>query len=299
MKRFGFVLLLAGCATSPAPPSLEYGAQRESTGWIEIPMGKIPVDKGLEWQGIKVYLSMMDILIAVDTTTGRVLWNEMVGAFWNRLAFKEIDIGASSRIWAVELRPRRTEKEGADLVQYHDLRSGKLIEPHMAGQGPDVCLPITKEWHGTPSRLDKSFYLVVSTAENWRTLRSRMFDGLERGPKDEPIDFGREMVVVLSDGDSFNCGGISAAQVDESEDRIRLRVKHHYYQTFRSGNDPAPLRPDDRPYGLIVLPRHEGKPVLVEYNHQQYIGGPPIWKEKVRLMLTGDAGRELDALPKE
>jgi hypothetical protein len=276
MKRILLFVLAAGCASSAEPPSLTYEHSRESTGWIEIPMGKVPVDRGIEWQGVKVYLSMMDILIGVDAATGKVIWHQDVGAFWNQIGFRQV-----GGVWAVVLKPRPDEREGDDLTQVHDLRTGQILEQIGRVNEPTTPLNARKEWSGARSRLAEPFCTLVSTAAEWNALTTRMFDG-QTLPAFEPVDFEREIVVAVSDGDRFNCRGISIREVDEDDDRIRIRANHHNYQTFRASDDPTPDPPPDRPYGLFILPRRPGKPIVIEYNHQRYIGGPPIWKERHR-----------------
>jgi hypothetical protein len=67
--------------------------------------------------------------------------------------------------------------------------------------------------------------------------------------------------------------------VAENDKRILLRLERSSYQTLGAAHE-------EYPYGLIVLPRREGKPYILEYNTQSYIGGPPIWKEFTRLTLA-------------
>ncbi len=281
------LLPLLGCAAA-GPPSLEYGTSRTSTAWLDTPMGKVPVDQGLDWQGVRVHLSMLGDLIAVDPATGRILWTENVGAFWNGMTFRELDSG-----WAVELRPRRTEEEGGDLAQHHDLRTGKLVKPkELAPSG--TLVPVLKQWHGRKSRLAEPFVAVVTNEPNRRELVRRMFDGIDDAPKVEPVDFDRECLLAVSEGACWCVSGISAAEVREDPERILVRLYHHTYQILTSADDPGP--PPDRPFGIIVIPARPGKTIVLETNRQRYISGPPIWKEKLR--FTPDPDRELEAIPR-
>ena len=97
---------LVGAEENRDPPSIEYGGNRESSTWVETPIGKVAVDKGVEWQGIKVYLSLTFDLVAVDVKTGKTLWSQMVGAFWTRVGFKLVEVGPGKKTWAVELKRR-------------------------------------------------------------------------------------------------------------------------------------------------------------------------------------------------
>ena len=150
---------------------------------------------------------------------------------------------------------------------------------------PEQVVPIRKSWQGETSRQAEPFAVLVSHPAVWKTLLTSMFSGLENVPNFEPVDFEKEVVLALSDGVSPQCRGISPEEVLEGPDRIRVRVRHHTYQTgFSAGEDRGPRPPAERPWGFVVLPRWEGrKPVGVEYNVQSLLGHPPIWKEKYRL----------------
>jgi hypothetical protein len=58
-----------GAATKP--PSIEYGRSRASSGWVETPAGtRVAIDRGVEWQGTTIYLSLLWDLIGVDKDSG-------------------------------------------------------------------------------------------------------------------------------------------------------------------------------------------------------------------------------------
>ncbi|HEU4338603.1 MAG TPA: hypothetical protein VFS19_00925, partial [Planctomycetota bacterium] len=42
-----------------SPPSITYGASRESKSWIKTPDGtSVAVDEGISWKGVTIYLSL-------------------------------------------------------------------------------------------------------------------------------------------------------------------------------------------------------------------------------------------------
>jgi beta-lactamase regulating signal transducer with metallopeptidase domain len=54
-------------------------SRRESSGWIEFDGASQPVDDGPEAEGVKVYLTLMMDIVAVDQKTGKVLWHHTYG----------------------------------------------------------------------------------------------------------------------------------------------------------------------------------------------------------------------------
>ena len=87
------LVLVGACLAAAAnPPFIVYGGSRASTEVIETPKGGVPVDQGIAWEGVKVYLSIMGDLVAVDAGTGKFLWCRFVGAFWNEVGFEEVEV---------------------------------------------------------------------------------------------------------------------------------------------------------------------------------------------------------------
>ncbi len=285
------LLALAGAcfadtAEGGRPPSIVYGNTRTGTEWIKTPGGKVPVDRGVEWQGVKVYLSLMWDLVAADARTGKVLWCQFVGAFWNEVGFREIEVKPGQKAWAVELSPGPGATQGKDLVQYHDLRTGTRLQVGEAKKpSGDVLMP-RKVWSGDASSSGRSFQTLVTTEAHWAELRKRMFEGIpvDKVPAFEAIDFEKEAVLVISRGDGFNCRGLSCEEAYEDAARILVRLCDQSFQTF-GGGEPG------RAYGILVLPKRVGKAYVVEQNVQGLSGGPPIWKEVGRLQIA-DAGAE-------
>lgn len=278
MKRaLPLLILLAACA-GPERPSITYGPSRESSHWVPLPDGsRAAVDRGLEWKGTKVYLSLLGNLVAVDVASGKTLWAAWVSAYFNRLSIRRRD-GED----VVELSS--TEGDGIELYR---LRSGEKI-PGIPEAQPGTPLALLPAWSGRWSNIGKPLLLSLSTEAGWATARLRLFDGLKDAPAFGPIDFLTHVVLIVSDGDGANCAGIEATAFDDGAS-IRLRLQHRYFQTFGGVAEV-------RAFGIFCLPRRAPRTMIVEENRQSYIGGPPIWKERARLELPGDPARELEAL---
>ena len=283
------------------PPSIEYGGSRESSTWVETPVGRVAVDKGVEWQGVKVYLSLTFDLVAVDVKTGKVLWSQMVGAFWSRVGFKLVEVSPGKKTWAVELEAAPRENREVDTVQYHDLQTGKKLDiPGLVPRPSGRPFKPRAEWSGDTCRVGKPFHALISTAEVWEKVKARIFVG-------KPADFGKisfmrwpekpnplgaiesEVVLLISAGDTWNSRGIAWVESYEDEKRILLRVRHEHYQTL-GGADAV------RPWGVFVLPQRE-KAYEVEINVQNYIGGPPVWKKIFRAVALPDPAKQLEQVP--
>ena len=273
------------------PPSITYGGSRSSKTWITKPDGtRVAVGKGVEWKGVRVYLSLLWDLVAVDAASGKVLYAANVGAFWNAIGFKEVETTTGTKVWAVELRPGPRTRVGKDRRQYHDLRSGKKLKVKGAVTVPSgTKLDVPNVWSGAHSRVAKPFRLIVSNAANWKTVQTRMF-GTDI-PKDvRAVDFKTHVVLVISSGDSWNCRGIGLHSAYEDDKRLLVRTSRHTFQTAGGGQQA-------RPYGIFVLPRRPGKAYVVERNRQGLIGGPALWTESWRLEKLGKPEAELATLP--
>jgi len=239
------------------PPSIDHGGSRTSKTWITTPQGtRVAVGKGLSFRGVKVYLSLLWDVVGVDEKTGKTLYATNVGAFWNAFGFKEITV-SGTKTWAVELRPGARARAGKDKRQFHDLRTGAKLVPD--GQTkPDLgaALKPSVVYHGAMSRVAQPVHFLVSTQANWDLLRMRMF-----GPKPKQafaaIDFDKNMLVLTSSGDGWNCDGISIEAAFENTDRVLIRTRRHTFQTSGGGKQT-------RPYGVFVLPRRPGKTVVLE-----------------------------------
>jgi hypothetical protein len=281
------ILLAIGAApaalTAQDPPIVRYGPTRESKAWIDTTQGRMAVDEGAEWQGVKVYLSLTWDLVAVDSATSKTLWCHSVGAFWNELTFKELG-GAegSSKRWAVELRPGARATEGRELRQYHDLTRGALI----AGAGSEPAgkrvLPLTA-WTGGDVADPAPLRTLIAEERDWQdAVLKRYFAPPVKAPAFGTIDFVNNVALVIMDGDAFNCRGMDA-EVWEDDTRILVRLRRRSFQTMSRGEGSNGGARKHRPFGIFLLPRRDPwKLVIVENNVQGLIGGPPIWKESAR-----------------
>lgn len=304
---FAFLVILLLCTSSASwadedeqsraqdeasPPSITYVGSRTSSAWIETPSGaQVAVDRGVEWKGVKVYLSLTWELVGVDIESGKALWVENVGTFWNGVGFKQVLTTDGRTTWAVELRPRALNRHGEDYRQYHNLRTGeKLAVPGATGDVPSgKPFEPRAAWLGDQNRIAKPFALVVTTKENWRRLLADLFGASP--PHDfGSIDFEKSVVLVLSWGNGWNCSGIRCVAAYEDEQRILIRTRRSSYQTMDGGEKV-------RPWGIFVLPRRTGKAYRVEYDAQNLIAGPPIWKKRIHLPGLGEPDKELEALP--
>jgi hypothetical protein len=293
------VVGLVGAGENQQPPSIEYGGSRESSTWVETPIGKVAVDKGVEWQGTKVYLSLTFDLVAVDAKTGKTLWSEMVAMFWTRVGFKEVEVAPGKKTWAVELKAVPRDKLGVDTVQYHDLRTGKKLDiPGLVRKPSGRPFKPRAEWSGATCGVAKPFQAVISTNDVWEKVMTRISVGsafgkisFMRSPeKSNPLGaVENEVVLIVSAGDTWNSRGIVWVESYEDEKRILLRVRHEYYQTL-GGGDAV------RPWGVFVLPNRQ-KAYEVEINVQDYIGAPPVWKKIYRAERLLDPAKQLERMP--
>jgi hypothetical protein len=113
-------------------------------------------------------------------------------------------------------------------------------------------------------------------------------EGVEGAPQVGPIDFAKDFVLFVSDGDAANCEGLVATVRDDGS-RILVRLHDNYYQTI-GGFDPV------RPFGLFVLPRQNGRTLVIEEDRRRTLDGPPVWTERARFTIPMDPARELDGL---
>jgi len=302
---------LAAGEADTQPPSITYDRSRTSTENLALPGGvNVGVDKGIEWQGVKVYLSLTCDLVGVDAKTGKTLWGESVSGFWNQMTFKEVETEPGKKVWAIALRARKDDDPEQKAVEYRDLKTGGKLD--LPGVSRPTGQPFTpRPAGGRDCAVGKRFLGLISTQENYAALAKRLF-----GPPDlridcfdhrpprplhgwltapstlPPVDFSKDVALVYLLGDSDNITGILCAGAYEDDARILLRLTVSGMQTGgRFGGGIL-----SRPYGVFIVPRREGKAYVVEQNHQSYIGGPPLWKEVLRLEKISAPANELAAL---
>jgi hypothetical protein len=257
------------------PPSITYGSTRESKEWITNNQGmQVAVDEGVSWHGRKAYLSLTFDLIVVDEATKKTVWSQSVGAFWDTISFINQAPSGKPALWQVLLSSSRQP----GYQQPFELETGKQLALIGAAAMPEGQ-PFTprKVWSGSEGIADGKVYRLVTSAEQWTTLRAELFgDGSKALPAASDFDFTRETLLVCYAGKTTNWMAIDVELAVENHERVLLRLHRKTYQSMGKTRD-------EHPYGLIVLPKKPGKDVVLEYNRQNLIGGPPMWKEFLRL----------------
>jgi beta-lactamase regulating signal transducer with metallopeptidase domain len=106
---------------------------RQSTHLIHLNDTSVPVDRGIEYQGIAIYLTLMYDLVAVDAKSGEVLWHREWSKsepFWKTVSVVELKNEVDTKL-AVELFASvPNTKEQAYL--YLDLKTGTELQPPAA-----------------------------------------------------------------------------------------------------------------------------------------------------------------------
>jgi hypothetical protein len=263
------------------PPTIVYPPSRLSKKQIDVGDYLVGVDDGVEWQGKVAYYSLFQDLIVANATTGKTLWHARDSAFWDTVTFENLARPNDPPNWAVVLK----SSGHPGFSQGYQLASGKRLALRGSPPQPSgTVLHPRKTWSGSAGVRREATAKVVGSAEEWSKLRKEVFVHKAQGiPEASEIDFGKEMLLALYLGETTNRNGLSPALVVESDARILVRVKVHSYQSVITSSSSIRA---EHPYGLITLPRGPGKPLVLEYDDQIYIGGPEIWKEKERLTLA-------------
>lgn len=260
------------------PPVVTYSSPRTSAEWIEVGGTKVAVDKGAEWRGVKVYLSLMWDLIAVDAEKKTVLWHADVGAFWNEFTFKEIESPRTrNKVWAVELRPGPEAKRGKAERAYYELSTGSIIPQKDKTPRGEELKPLTM-WHGDQATDGRKLFTVITTSKDWKeVVLDRFFNDPATAPDFKGLDFEKFIAVVCMSGDGHNCSGITP-NAYQADDQILVRLHYKYYQTEGFGGDGGAKKV--RAWGIFLLPKREPfKTIVIEKNQQNLIGGPALWTE--------------------
>ncbi len=257
-------------------PFIIYPPTRSSDNWVTTPNGtRQAIDKGVEWQGKKYFLSLTWSLIAVDPeNTEQAVWAESISAFWNRIGIEILrpDDGQATDVIAL----RSTDRP--DFVEYRSLDDGRRLAGTIDSP-PGDAVEIAAKWSGNKLRRDRPMLRVITSSEQWSAVHERLFNGIEDAPPADPgVDFEKYMVVVVASGKGTNCNGYGASAF---RDQHRLVLRTHA-RTYQSGENPPPTWP----YGVFVVPRDQFELVVLERNTQSYIGGPPIWKTWRRLAVN-------------
>lgn len=112
-------------------------SRRVSKDWILKDGVRIPVDDGIQWDGVTVYLSMMFDVLAVDADQ-KIQWEvpwRKTDPIWSTVSIVQWIHGDQTRT-AVELF-NANRNTGALHYQYHDLKTGeKLASPKPPAREP-------------------------------------------------------------------------------------------------------------------------------------------------------------------
>lgn len=160
-------------------------SRRESTDWIEVNGAKLPVDVGVQHEGITVYLSLMNDVFAVDEDRN-VVWNIPWGKtqpFWRTLSIVELEFDGE-RQPAVELFAADT-KSGDLKFRYVLLESGASVET-------PIFVPVAKQ----KSERGNHKLPLIKVAERNGELVTRAFANAipgGRGPADLVKHFSTHM----------------------------------------------------------------------------------------------------------
>lgn len=118
-------------------------SRRESTGWVDMDGVQVPVDSGVEHNGIKVYVTMMFDVVAVETTSGKTLWSldwNKSEPIWQTVSIVEIDT-MSGKALAVELKGSKGEKRVLAL------ENGKIVpeQQRTISENAPALSPVQKD----------------------------------------------------------------------------------------------------------------------------------------------------------
>ena len=123
----------------------EYSSDsRTSTAWIELNGVGVPVDEGVEYDGVKVYVSLMHDVLAVDVASKKVLWSvpwTKAMPMYEAVAIVAIERDGKSG-FIVRLTPIG-KKDDPTSVQEFDLHTGRKLGP--GGEDSKVTIPLRKE----------------------------------------------------------------------------------------------------------------------------------------------------------
>ncbi|MEQ1904781.1 MAG: M56 family metallopeptidase [Pirellulaceae bacterium] len=119
-------------------------SRRESSGWVEVEGTSQPVDDGPEADGVKVYVTLMMDILAVDSATGKVLWHHTYGKqnpSWKTASI--VDRG-SELPQAERLVAEFVSSDGKTRRRY-ELRSGKEVTDALAKNADERVRPVRRD----------------------------------------------------------------------------------------------------------------------------------------------------------
>lgn len=106
-------------------------ARRESKGWVEVDGVQVPVDVGILHDGVIVYLTLMNDVVAADIAEPKAIWSLKRGKsepIWDVVSIVEVYVGEGRRELGVELFASKFAKQGASY-RYVSLKTGEELKP--------------------------------------------------------------------------------------------------------------------------------------------------------------------------
>jgi hypothetical protein len=162
--------------------------------------------------------------------------------------------------------------------------AGRMLKPCVTISGADSHVTIQR-YHRITSDDVWTRIWQEHMGQSWQERGERV--GQRRTePNDlrEPftcpmIDFDNYMVIGIFQGEGVNCTALKVFSVSEEDNRVLFRYDKNSYQTMghvgsSHGGDKVTV------YGFFVLPRST-KRVVLEENVQNYLGQPPVWKQRI------------------
>ena len=162
--------------------------------------------------------------------------------------------------------------------------AGRMLKPCVTISGADSHVRIRRYHRITSDDVWKRIW-QEHMGKSWQERGERI--GLQRiDPRDlsEPltcleIDFDKYMVIGIFQGEGVNSAGLKVSSISEDDNRILFRFDQTSYQTMgRAGTSNGGDKVTD--YGFFVLPRTT-KRLVLEENVQNYLGEPPVWKQRI------------------
>ncbi len=112
--------------------------RRESTEWVFVNDTRVPVDVGVEYQGVRVYLTLMFDVVAIDVETGELLWKRKwvkSSPIWSTVSILQSDRSSDAEP-IVELQSSTSNEDNPAERLYLMLRTGKEIVLEARSQEP-------------------------------------------------------------------------------------------------------------------------------------------------------------------
>lgn len=168
---------------------------RTSTGWVEVDGVQLPIDVGLEYDGIKVYQSLMQDVVAVDSKTGKSIWKmdwTKTMPMWQTLSIVELDRDGKQEL-AVELYAA-SKKTGELDYEYLSLKTGEKIEP--------PAIPASDSGQQSDAKSDGDLQIKIKAVERDRDRVTRaVIDAFKQGRS--ATELIRHFAVTMPDEQRF------------------------------------------------------------------------------------------------